>query len=380
MENTTQNNYSAAVQRIKAAILQSQYQAAKGVNAVMLSLYYGIGQYVSANSRKGHWGTGAIENISAQLRRELPGLRGFSAANIKQMRLFHEAWCESFKSSAVADDLKIEQPSHQESQDIDTLSLIEYSHNQHFPIDINEFMSLGFTLHMEILFKAKTLEERLFYIRQAAQHQWSKYTLRDNLKADLFHHLGALPNNFAGTMPGAPSALKAMAMFKDEYLLDFINVEEMGERDKADIDERVVENAIVHNIKKFIMTFGKDFAFVGNQYHLEVFGEEFFPDLIFFNRELNALVCIELKIGDFKPTYLGQLTTYLRILDDKVRKPHENPTIGLVLCKSANKDFVEYVIQDYGKPMGVATYSTSADMPENLRRALPDMEELKKLL
>jgi hypothetical protein len=142
----------------------------------------------------------------------------------------------------------------------------------------------------------------------------------------------------------------------------------------------VVEQKIVHNIKKFIMTFGCDFAFIGNQYHLEVYGVEHFPDLLFFNRELNAMVCIELKTGVFKSIYLGQLTTYLRILDDHIKKPHENPTIGIVLCKEANREYVEYVIQDYNKPMGVATYTTSKDMPENLRKALPDIEELKKLL
>jgi len=169
-------------------------------------------------------------------------------------------------------------------------------------------------------------------------------------------------------------------MFKDEYALDFINVEGIGERDNEDIDERVVEQQIVQNIKKFIMTFGRDFAFIGSQYHLEVYGEEQFPDLLFFNRELNAMVCVELKTGKFKSSYMGQLMTYLRILDDQVKKPHENPTIGIVLCKEVNRDFVEYVIQDYDKPMGVATYTTSDNMPEKLRKALPDIEELKKLL
>lgn len=128
------------------------------------------------------------------------------------------------------------------------------------------------------------------------------------------------------------------------------------------------------------MTFGKDFAFVGNQYHLEIYSEDFFPDLLFFNRELNALVVVELKTGKFRTSYLAQLMTYLRILDDKVRKPHENPSIGIVLCKEANRSFVEYVMQDYDKPMGVATYTTSKEMPEMLKDALPDMDELKKLL
>jgi hypothetical protein len=154
----------------------------------------------------------------------------------------------------------------------------------------------------------------------------------------------------------------------------------MGERDLADIDERVVEQQIIHNVKNFIMTFGKDFTFVGNQYHLEVFEVEQYPDLLFFNRELNCLVCVELKKGGFEPSYLGQLTAYLRILDDTVKKPHENPTIGIILCKDFNKDFVEYVIQDYHKPMGVARYTTTAEMPEQFQRVLPNIEELSKVL
>ena len=169
-------------------------------------------------------------------------------------------------------------------------------------------------------------------------------------------------------------------MFKDEYLLNFINVEEIGERESIDVDERVVEQQIIQNIKEFIMTFGNDFAFIGNQYHLEAYGIEQFPDLLFFNRELNALVVIELKTGAFKTSYLGQLMGYLSILDAKVKKPHENPSIGIVLCKSADHDFVEFVIRDYSKPMGVATYTTNKDMPDRYRKALPDIEELKRLL
>ena len=168
-------------------------------------------------------------------------------------------------------------------------------------------------------------------------------------------------------------------MFKDEYLLDFINVEELFVCDK-DQDERVVEQAIVHNVKNFIMTFGNDFTFVGNQYRLEKYGEIQFPDLLFFNRELKALVCVELKSGPFKTAYLGQLAGYLRILDDEVRKPDENPSIGILLCSNANSKFVEYVIQDYDKPMGVATYRTTVDMEDRLRKALPDIEQLKALL
>jgi hypothetical protein len=146
------------------------------------------------------------------------------------------------------------------------------------------------------------------------------------------------------------------------------------------VDERLVEQRIIHNIKRFIMTLGKDFAFVGNQYHLEIYGEDMWSDLLFFNRELNALVAIELKIGKFKPAYLGQLYAYLQVLDDKVRKPHENPSIGIVLCKMANQAYAEYAVRDYNKPMGIATYKTFADMPKEMQHILPDVDALKKLL
>ena len=224
------------------------------------------------------------------------------------------------------------------------------------------------------------MEARYYYIHRTAEEHLSVEALEKLIKQKAFENQDRIPNNFVKTIPNATLARKAVMMFKDSYALNFVNVEEIGERDKEDVDERVVEQQIVQNIKNFILTFGKDFAFIGNQYHLEVYGVEFFPDLLFFNRELNALVVIELKTGEFKSSYLGQLMTYLRILDDHVKKPHENPSIGIVLCKSSNKELVEYVIQDYHKPMGVATYKTSAEMPENLRKALPDVEQLRNLL
>lgn len=249
---------------------------------------------------------------------------------------------------------------------------------QKFPIEA--FFSVPFTHHIRILQGAATLEERFYYMYRCVEENLSADAVTKLIKQDAFHHDTRLPNNFINTISDPATARKAVMMFKDEYLLDFINVEEIGERDFADIDEKVVEKEIIHNVKNFIMTFGRDFAFIGNQYHLEVYGHDHFPDLLFFNRELNAMVVVDLKKGEFKPSYLGQLAAYLRILDDKVRKPHENQTIGLILCKSADKEYVEYIIQDYNKPMGVATYTTENDMPEKLRNALPPVEELKKLL
>ena len=262
--------------------------------------------------------------------------------------------------------------------DIDSFALQNWSP---LAVEINreEFLSVSFSHHTEILDKTKDIHEVLFYIHQTVIHKWDKYDLRDRLKSGLYKQQQSATNNFIQTMPVA-NARKAIGMFKDEYLLDFINVEEMEVDKPADVDERVVEQAIVRNVKQFIMTFGRDFAYIGNQYHLEIFTNEMFPDLLFFNRELNCMVCVELKTGAFKPGYIGQLHTYMRVLDDKVKKPHENPTIGILLCKSADKAFVEYVISDYNSPMGVATYKTTADMDERMRKSLPDMEEMRKLL
>jgi len=376
--NTEITQYKEAVRTIKAAILQSQYRSAKLITGEQLSLYFGIGCYVSNNSRKGTWGTGAISRISEQLRRELPGLRGFSAESIKKMRTFYEFWQPMMiNRSPVATDLQ-EAVGRNAEIDVNCFSLQKWS-PMASEINRDEFLGISFSHHMEILHKTKDLNEILFYIHQTVLHKWDKYDLRDRLKANLYATEGSAANNFVQTMP-VNDARKAVGMFKDEYLLDYINVEEMEVSKPDDVDERVVEQAIVRNIKQFIMTFGRDFAFIGNQYHLEIYTEELFPDLLFFNRELNCMVVVELKKGAFKPGYIGQLQAYMRVLDEKVRKPHENPTIGILLCKSANKAFVEYIIRDYNSPMGVATYKTAADMDEKLRKSLPDMEEMRNLL
>ena len=378
-------NYAIAVKTIKTAILQGQYAAAKGTNRIQLATYFAIGKYISLNSRHGFWGKGAIETISEQLRRELPGLRGYSPSNMKNMRLFYEKWSVLDSKSPIAIGESSEQNStiaigelQSEDYQIDIYRSLSVDNVVDFPIEV--FFSVPFTHHIRILEKTQTQEERYYYMHRCVMENLSVDGLVKIIKQDDFLHKSILPNNFVNTISDPATARKAVMMFKDEYFLDFINTEEIGERDFADIDEKVVEKEIIHNVKNFIMTFGRDFAFIGNQYHLEVYGHDHFPDLLFFNRELNAMVVVDLKKGEFKPSYLGQLAAYLRILDDKVRKPHENQTIGLILCKSADKEYVEYIIQDYNKPMGVATYTTENDMPEKLRNALPPVDELKKLL
>lgn len=400
METTSITTYKPAAEVIKQAILQGQYEAAKGVNRILLAVYFGIGKYISQNTRKGKWGTGALEAISQILRKELPGLRGFSATQLRDMRLFYEAWqLLDSNSSAVADELQMLEneniiKSSATADDlidnsttaiiesynykIDIYQAIRIPETRDFPIE--DFFNVPFTHHCIIRAKVKKLDERYYYIHRTAEENLQKRTLEKLIKEDAYGHRNTMPSNFTQSIPNTKLARKALMMFKDSYLLDFINVEQIGERDALDVDEREVEQQIVQNVKQFIMTFGHDFTFVGNQYHLEIYGVEHFPDLLFFNRELNALVVVELKTGEFKTSYLGQLMGYLSILEAKVMKPHENPPIGIVLCKEANREYVEFVIRDYAKPMGVATYKTTTDMPDELRKTLPDIEELKKLL
>ena len=187
-----------------------------------------------------------------------------------------------------------------------------------------------------------------------------------------------MPSNFVAAIPDIALARKTLGMFRDEYLLDFVNLDDVEAGSAEDVDERVVEKSIVANIRQFITEFGRDFSFIGNQYRVEAAGHEHFIDLLFFNRELNSLVAVELKKGAFKPIYLGQLNLYLQILDDTVKKAHENPSVGIILCQSADRPYVEYAIRDYNKPLGVATYRTADEMPENLKRALPPIDELRR--
>ncbi len=378
-------NYTSAVETIKTAILQGQYQAAKDVNRVQLALYFAIGRYISKNTRKKFWGQGALGIISEQLKKELPGLKGFSESNLKNMRKFYENWIilDANSTDAIVElqnsnstDASVELQKVENKIDIN--NSITISNVNHFPIE--DFFKLPFSHHLVIVEKVKDLDARYYYIHRAVSENMPERYLSKIITEEAYEKRGTLPNNFNKTISDAAFARKAVMMFKDEYLLDFINVEQIGERDIEDVDEKVLEQQIVHNIKNFIMKFGHDFAFLGSQYEVEALGHKHYIDLLFYNRELACLVAVELKSGDFKNAYLGQLNGYLAILDDFVRKPNENPSVGIVLCKDADKNYAEYMVRTYDKPMGVATFKTAADMPEKFRKALPDIEELKKLL
>lgn len=390
MEQQINSNYNQAILAIKSVIVQSRYRAATLVNREMLSLYFGIGEYISKNSREGFWGTNAIEVIAQQLQNELPGLRGFSESNLKNMRSFFNEWCQFLLHPLSMDvnrqlttgdlqKLKFQKLTNRpivtdDNQIIRSqLLLNRQSPIGDFPID--SFLLIGFTHHCEIIAKVKSMEERLFYMQKCASEFWSVEKLKYNLKTDLFQKQGSLQNNFGKTITDLNLQKHALQSFKDEYLLDFINIE-----DPDEIDERLLENEIVLHIKKFIMALGSDFSFLGNQYRLQVDEKEYFIDLLFYNRRIQCLVAIELKRGEFKPEYVGKLNFYLSALDEFIKLPHENPSIGVILCKSQSKKTVEFAFRDTSKPMGVATYQLATQLPEPYRNILPDAETLKQLL
>lgn len=368
------SEYIHAVKAIKQAILESRYRAARHVNKEVLALNYGIGRFISINSRSAKWGSNAIAVISSLLRQELPGVKGYSEASIKMMRTFYEEWRCLFENRQLPiDDLGNQLMLSHINDKIEIRQLVT---DELSASDLACFLNVGFTNHYVILTKAKSKEERLFYIRRCAAEFWKVETTKYYLSENLFKKEGTIQQtNFNKTIDNAAFKQRALQSFKDEYLLDFVNIE-----DPELVDERVIEQRIIQNVKNFIMAFGADFTFMGNQYRLEVAGQEFVVDLLFFSRRLRSLVAFELKRGEFKPEYTGKMNFYLAALDKYVKLPDENPSIGIILCKTKNDEIVELSFSDTSKPMGVATYRTSQELPPEIRQALPDMEDLKKLI
>lgn len=311
-------------------------------NQEQLKLYFKLGKMLSEKTSAENWGAKVIEQIATDLQQQLPGLRGFSGRNLIKMRQFFDAYSAPAITPSLTAQLQ------------------------------KTFYSISFTHHIVILEKCKQDSERLFYISRAAEQFWSVKELSYHISANLFKHQGNMPHNFNTALPENIKS-KALEVFKDEYLLDFVNIDDND-------DEGILESEIVNNIKKFIMSMGKGYSFIGNQYKLIVNDNEFFVDLLFYNRYLQCIVAIELKRKNFKPEFAGQLNFYLNVLDDKVKLPHENPSIGIVLCKSKDNTVVDYAIKSIDKAMSVGIYKHFSDAPDNMKEFLPDAATLSKML
>ena len=378
-------DFAAAVKDIKLAILQSRARAAHVSNVEALKLYFYVGGYVSKKTRMAKWGSGAIDALSNRLQVELPGLRGFSATSIKYMRILFDEWIPhlSIRQSSI-DESRHLPSGEMPSTAIRQLPIDEIQCSPNGTMDADDlaaFVSVGFTHHIQIFSKCKDLDERLYYIHACAQGHWTVTELLAHLRAQDYRHIGALPNNFAKTISPMAQATRAVRSFRDEYLLELVNLDNVDAIHDQDVDERVLSKSLVANIEKTIQALGgDDFCFMGREKRLVYSGEEFFIDLLFYHRGLRAMVAVELKMGKFRPSYLGQLEFYLSALDELMKKPEENPSIGLLLCEKMNKGVVEFAIRDKSKPLGIATYKTLKAIPKPYRSLAPVIEGVRREL
>lgn len=322
-------NYVSVFENIKEQIRMAQHKALLNANREMIYLYWNIGKIIDANSE---WGNKFVDNLSKDIRREFPSSKGFSTRNLKSMVRFYREYQEVEFVQTVA-------------------AQIPWSHN------------------LEIL-RVKSKEERLWYIEKTIENGWSKNILANQIDTNLYMRQveNKKISNFQNRLEVSQSELILETM-KDPYVFDFLDLQE-------NIKEKDLETALMNNITKVLLELGKGFAFIGNQYHLEIAGEDFFIDLLFYNITIKCYVVIELKIGQFKPEYAGQLSFYLTAVDETLKIKSDKPTIGLLLCRHKNNIIAEYTLRDMEKPMGVSEYSVNDYLPQDLKDDLPSLEEL----
>lgn len=328
-------DYAAWLAELKTRIHTAQQRATLAVNRELVLLYWQIGRDILDRQGREGWGAKVIERLAQDLRNAFPDMKGFSRANLMYMRAFAEAW----------PDAEIVQQA---------VGQLPWGHN------------------LVLLTKLKTPEQRLAYARRAIEHGWSRNVLNIHIERRLLEREGKAITNFDARLPKPHSDL-AHESLKDPYLFDFLGVgDEAG--------ERAIEDAIVHHITRFLLELGAGFAFVGRQVHIEVGGDDFFIDLLFYHLKLRCYVVIELKAGAFKPEHAGQLSFYLSAVDAQMKAEQDGPTIGLLLCKSKNKVVAEYALRDSSKPIGVAEYQLIEALPADLQTSLPSIEAIERAL
>ena len=326
------NEYLATIEQVKQEIKAAQYKAAVHVNTELIMLYHSIGCVINAHKS---WGNKFIENLAQDIKLEFPQSTGYSVRNLKYMAKFAATYPDAeFVQQVVAQ--------------------IPWGHN------------------VVLLDKVADAEERNWYIEACRKNGWSRNVLVHQIESSLYQRqaLAEKISNFERRLPSPQSELAVQTM-KDPYIFDFIPF-------KEDMVERDIERALVQDVTKLLLELGTGFAFLGNQYHLNVGGDDFYIDLLFYNLNLRCYVVIELKTGEFKPEYAGQLNFYLSAVDGILKKDADNPSIGLLLCKSKNDLVAEYSLKDMSKPIGVSEYKITSTLPEELERELPSVEDLQK--
>ena len=327
--------YADWLGELKAQIHEAQQRAAQAINLELVLLYWKIGNAILIRQDKQGWGAKVVDRLAHDLRSTFPEMQGFSVRNLKYMRAFAQRW-----------------PDIQFVQQL--LHKLPWGHN------------------LVLLDKLGTEQQRRWYAAKAIEHNWSRNILVMQIETRLLERDGAAVTNFAASLPKPQSDL-ARESLKDPYRFDFL-----GLTDEA--QEREIEHALVKHVTEFLLELGAGFAFVGRQVLLDVGGDEFFIDLLFYHLKLRCYMVIELKGGKFKPEHLGQLGFYLTAVDRQVKDEHDNPTIGLLLCKSKNKVVAEYALGDKSQPMGIAEYKLLESLPPELQSNLPSIEQIEREL
>jgi predicted nuclease of restriction endonuclease-like (RecB) superfamily len=327
--------YADWLSDLKNRINAAQQRASLAVNHELLMLYWQIGRDILARQAEQGWGSKVIERLSQDLRAAFPDMKGFSRANLMYMRAFADAWPDA----AIVQQ---------------AVGQLPWGHN------------------LVLLTRLKDPQQRLAYAENAIQHGWSRNVLNIHIETRLLERTGKAVTNFDTNLPKPLSDL-ARESLKDPYRFDFLGL-------SREAGEREIENALVKHVTEFLLELGAGFAFVGRQVLLDVGGDEFFIDLLFYHLKLRCYVVIELKGGKFKPEHLGQLSFYLTAVDRQVKSEHDNPTIGLLLCKSKNKIVAEYALGDKTQPLGIAEYKLLESLPAELQTSLPSIEQIEREL
>lgn len=363
-EITKNDNYLQLISNIKSAVQVAQQQAAMAVNSRLVFSYWIVGNLILESQQKQGWGAKVVDELVKDLKDAFPEMKGFSKRNLGYMQRFAREW--SWKVILQQPAAKLQDTENQGNNFLQQPAAKFELFEKH-PIAL-----VPWSHHMELLNKLETNEDRLFYCKKIKENGWSRKVLLNQLERKLHLSQGELPNNFSSTLPIKQAQL-AVDTFKDPYFFDFLK---LGE----EASELEIEKSLVKQICDFLLELGEGFAYMGRQFKLEIGGKEYYLDLLFYHTKLHCYVNIELKIDEFKPEYVGKSQFYLTAINDLLKSEFDNPSIGIILCKEANKIVVEYALKDNKSPIGIAEYTLSSELPESMKGMLPTGDELVKAL
>lgn len=379
MSASLSTDYPALLADIRQRIRHAQTRAMLSVNAELIRLYWDIGGLIDRRQKQEGWGAAVIPRLARDLHNELPEEKGFSERNIKRMLAFYREYPHLAATSLAANAGKVPQAVAQIAAPGKGPQAVAQDHRQ--PASGSEdtsalppelLLSLPWGHHAELIAKVKDPAVRRWYMRAAIENGWSRNILLMQIETAAHRRQGQAASNFALRLPPSDSDLVQQTL-KDPYLFDFLTLE-------AGFHERELETGLIAHLEKFLLELGQGFAFVGRQYHLDLAGDDFYIDLLFYHLKLRCYVVIDLKRGEFKPEYAGKMNFYCNVVDDRLRHDTDKPTLGLILCQQSNRVLAEYALRGVDKPIGVSSFELTRALPATLQSSLPSIEQIEREL